>query len=130
MGERARIRFNPSTREIEVEGSETFVKTYFQILQAQLSGTGGQKGVAQARTKARPGVKAVKAGRRTGEKRVRKETQTGAVIAMVRQNAEGTTTSELKDRTGLTERQIWSIVYRAEKQGIIKKTKRGLYVAA
>ena len=29
MTERSRIRFNPVTSEIEVEGTEEFVKTYF-----------------------------------------------------------------------------------------------------
>jgi hypothetical protein len=130
MGERARIRFNPSTGEIEVEGSETFVKTYFQKLQEQFSHTDQERDAAQVRKKAQPAGKTIKAGRQAGEKKVRRGTQTGAVIALVREHTEGTTTSELKDKTGLTERQIWGIVYRAEKQGKIKKTKRGLYVAA
>lgn len=34
----SRIKFNPVTKEIEVEGSEQFVKTYFGKLQAMLSG--------------------------------------------------------------------------------------------
>ena len=29
MKENSRIRFNPGTKEIEIEGSESFVKTYF-----------------------------------------------------------------------------------------------------
>lgn len=43
---------------------------------------------------------------------------------------EGITTTALKEKTGLAERQIWIIIYRAEKRGKIKKTKRGIYVAA
>ena len=38
MNEQSRIRFNPVTKEIEIEGSEAFVKTYFNKLQAMMSG--------------------------------------------------------------------------------------------
>jgi len=30
MQKNTRIRFNPITKEIEIEGSETFVKSYFK----------------------------------------------------------------------------------------------------
>ena len=39
MAEQSRIKFNPTTKEIEVEGSEQFVKTYFDKLQSIISGT-------------------------------------------------------------------------------------------
>jgi len=42
---------------------------------------------------------------------------------------EGISTVELKEKTGLAERQIWSIVNRASKAGKIKKVKRGIYGA-
>ena len=38
MKKNSRIRFNPVTKEIEVEGTELFVKTYFGKLQAMISG--------------------------------------------------------------------------------------------
>lgn len=38
MGEQSRIKFNPVTKEIEIEGSEKFIKTYFDKIQAMLSG--------------------------------------------------------------------------------------------
>ena len=37
MKEKSRIRFNPVTKEIEIEGSEEFVKTYFGKLQGMIS---------------------------------------------------------------------------------------------
>jgi hypothetical protein len=43
MDEKSRIRFNPVTKEIEVEGSESFVKTYFDKIQAMISGTAEEK---------------------------------------------------------------------------------------
>ena len=39
MGAQSRIKFNPVTKEIEIEGSEIFVGTYFDKIQAMLSGT-------------------------------------------------------------------------------------------
>jgi len=38
-------------------------------------------------------------------------------------------TAELKEKTGLAERQTWDIVNRAKKKGKIRKMKRGLYGA-
>jgi hypothetical protein len=38
MKENSRIRFNPGTKEIEIEGSESFVKAYFDKLQTMVSG--------------------------------------------------------------------------------------------
>ncbi len=43
MKENSRIRFNPVTKEIEVEGTESFVKTYFGKLQAMISGPAEKK---------------------------------------------------------------------------------------
>ena len=130
MQEKSRIRFNPVTKEIEIEGSEAFVKTYFQKLQELLSLSPGKKREKPPQTGASPARKARKAKAAPGKKKAVKETQMAAIVSMVGRAEGGVTTSALKEKTGLSERQIWSVVYRAEKQGKIKKTKRGLYVAA
>jgi len=57
MGGQSRIKFNPVTKEIEIEGSEKFVKTYFDKIQAMLSGT--REAVASAPVKPKP-IKAIK----------------------------------------------------------------------
>jgi hypothetical protein len=128
MEERSRIRFNPVTKEIELAGSEEFVKTYFQKLQKLMAQLPAEKSEKPPQKKVRL------AGRKkavaTGDKKASRETHVDMVVKLIRGSAEGITTSVLKEKTGLTERQIWSIVYRAEKQGKIEKTKRGLYVAA
>ena len=59
MKENSRIRFNPVTKEIEIEGSESFVKTYFNKLQAMISGTPENKTKESKPVKAAP-VKAEK----------------------------------------------------------------------
>ena len=129
MEERSRIRFNPATKEIEVEGSETFVRTYFQKLQRMLEQAPAKKRAIPSPKEARP-IKRAGAKAAPGRKRGAKETQMDAVVSLVVGSGGGITTAGLKERTGLSERQIWSIVYRAQKEGKIKKTKRGLYVPA
>jgi uncharacterized membrane protein len=128
MQERSRIRFNPVTKEIELEGSEAFVKTYFEKLQKLMALPPAEKSEIPPQTKVRP-VGRNRAGA-TSDKKASKETHLDMVVTLIRGSEEGITTSALKEKTGLSERQIWSIVYRAEKQGKIRKTKRGLYVAA
>lgn len=142
MKENSRIRFSPVTKEIEIEGSESFVKTYFNKLQAMISGTPEiktkeSKPVKAApvkvekkqpkAVKARPLKKAMKvATKKPGEKRV---THIDMIIGLVQASTEGISTDELKEKSGLAERQIWSIVDRAAKLGKIRKMKRGLYGA-
>jgi hypothetical protein len=142
MKENSRIRFNPGTKEIEIEGSESFVKTYFNKLQEIISGTPEittkeSKPVKaapvkmekkQPRTsKTRPRKKVMKvATKKPGEKRV---THIGMIIGLVQASTEGISTAALKDKTGLAESQIWNIVNRATKLGKIRKMKRGLYGA-
>jgi hypothetical protein len=123
MEERSRIRFNPVTKEIEVEGSEAFVRRYFDKLQQMLEKSPAGQGKMAPRAVGRP--------RGTGSNvKAGKETQMDTIVRLVESSAGGIATSGLKEKTGLSERQIWSIVYRAQQKGKIKKTKRGLYVAA
>jgi hypothetical protein len=128
MNEQSRIRFNPVTKEIEIEGSEAFVKTYFHKLQAMMSGFTEKTMEGPKAEKARPAKKAAKAVKMKPRKK--KVTHIGAVVGLIQASAKGISTSALKDKTGLTERQIWSIVNRAAKEGKIRKIKRGLYSAA
>jgi uncharacterized membrane protein len=138
MEERSRIRFNPATREIEIEGSEEFVRIYFGKMQKLLLAPVGGKEKKPKPPKVRPAGKTKKMKKKTGPKKVLKkvlkkvpkETLLDSVVRLIRGSGEGITTAALKEKTGLAESQIWSIVYRAEKQGKIKKTKRGIYIAA
>ena len=134
MEERSRIRFNPATREIEIEGSEKFVRIYFGKVQKLLLAPIGGKEEKPKPPRARPAGKPKKMKKKTGPKKipkkVPKETLLDSVVRLIRGSEEGITTAALKEKTGLVESQIWSIVYRAEKQGKIKKTKRGIYITA
>jgi hypothetical protein len=142
MNEQSRIRFNPTTKEIEIEGSEAFVKTYFDKLQAMMSGFTEKTIEKPKGAKTRPAKKGkrepkeatprpVKKAGKVAEKEPgkKKVTHISAIVGLVQASAEGISTSALKGKTGLTERQIWSIVDRAAKEGKIRKIKRGLYGA-
>ena len=50
------------------------------------------------------------------------------IVGHIRDSETGMTTAELKDKTGLTARQIWGVTSQATKVGKIKTTKRGVYV--
>jgi uncharacterized membrane protein len=138
MEERSRIRFNPATREIEIEGSEEFVRIYFGKVQKLLLASASGKEKKPKPPRARPAGKLKKMKKKTGPKKVLKkvlkkvpkETLLDSVVRLIRGSGQGITTAALKEKTGLAESQIWSIVYRAEKQGKIKKTKRGIYITA
>lgn len=141
MKTNSRIRFNPVTKEIEIEGSESFVKIYFRKIQEIVSGTAEKAVTAPKEPKAIKAAPAKKAGKKgkaaeagpakkakkeAGEKRA---TNIDTVVELIQSSTEGVSTSELKEKTELAESQIWNIVSRATKLGKIKKVKRGLYGA-
>jgi|GEM_PF-453303 len=174
MGGQSRIKFNTVTKEIEIEGSEKFVKTYFDKIQAMLSGT--QEAVASALVKPKPTkaskektvkdkaikekpVRQVRQSKKSPEvaepvieqlaKKIRQskkaqkvikeeklvnEPKRGdmskAVLALILESAEGISTTELEEKTGLKDRQIWAVISYAKKAGKIRQAKRGVYVGA
>lgn len=159
MKNRSRIRFNPVTKEIEIEGSEEFVKVYFNKIQEMILDSSKEiveepriekvRPVEKAKSvdfpqmqidlakaieamkkepkavKARPPKKSRKAKKK--EPGVKKVTNVDAVVTLIQGSTEGISTAELKEKTGLTEHQIWNIVNRASKEGKIRKMKRGVY---
>jgi hypothetical protein len=52
MAENARVKFNPVTKEMEIEGSESFVKATLDKLQAILSGAPAKKTPVKRKPKA------------------------------------------------------------------------------
>jgi len=53
-----------------------------------------------------------------------------SVLALILDSPEGITTTELEEKMGLKDRQIWAIISYAKKAGKIKQSKRGVYVGA
>ena len=127
---RSRIRFNPVTKEIEIEGSEEFVKTYFDKLQQMLPGSPDEEEPKVA--KALPGkrIKVKKAAKRKiSDQKGKEKTLIDTVIGLIKGSPTGITTSELRKKTGFSPKQIWSITSRAAKLGRIKRQKLGTYIA-
>jgi hypothetical protein len=114
MNEKSKIRFNPVTREFEIEGSEGFVKEYFSIIQSMISES-GRKISAVKKIAALPGS-------------LKRVTNTETILNLIKGNKVGISVTELKSKTGLEDKQIWAVVYKAERQNKVKKAKRGVYV--
>ncbi len=143
MKENARIRFNPHTGEVEIEGSEKFVETNLNKLlnfmslgpkAAKIEPQGLKARVAKGTRKKPAELAPVKRGEKRKEAAVpaekeKKTTLFDMVVGYILESR-GITTSELKEKTGLTENQIWSITGKAEKLGKIKREKRGIYIPA
>ena len=131
MNERSRIKFNPVTREIEIEGSEDFVKNYFNKIQKLLSTIEESVPTGPPAKRAGSVRRSRKADvKQPGEKKGKKKSNFDTVLELIMESPDGINTTDLKERTGLSEQQIWGIIYRAEKVGKIKKAKRGIYVSA
>jgi hypothetical protein len=154
MKEKSRIRLNPDTKEIEIEGSEEFVKIYFNKLQNIILGSSlktleESKG-ARVRPTQKAALKGPKAVKRLAVKKVtqkakstaakkvkigkkatvgKKKTNIDRIVGLIQGSTGGIATAQLKEKTGLAENQIWNIVNRATKLGKIKKIKRGIYGA-
>jgi hypothetical protein len=152
MKEKSRIRFNPVTKEIEIEGSEEFVKAYFNKLQNMISGASSETVEESKAVKVRPAKKAKAVKATPGKKEpkaakpraaakkagktakkppgIKRVTHIDMIVGIIQGSTEGISTAELKEKTGLAESQIWGIVNRAKKMGKIKQAKRGMYVGA
>ena len=124
----SRIRFNPVNKEIEVEGSEKFVKTYFRKIQAMLYGSPPNKSEKKLASAMAASMKKTRnASKGVGKRKV---TNVSTIVSLIKANSNGISTTTLKAKTGLSKRQIWTIVDRAAKEGKIRKMQRGLYGGA
>ena len=93
-----------------------------------------QKAKAAKRTK-KKGVKAkpkraVKARKTTRRKKAPAITATEQVLKIVRRSRKGVDVPRLKAKTGFDDKKVRNIVFRASKEGKIKKIGRGIYVGA
>jgi hypothetical protein len=118
----SRIRYNPLTNEIEIQGSEQFVETYFDRILSIFSVTG--KAIEKKPAKADQFIEAPETAKpETGKRLI-----TAEILNHIKENREGISIIALKEKTGLTDKQIRAIIYKAEKNGKIKRVKRGVYI--
>jgi len=79
--------------------------------------------------KARP-KRAVKARKATRKKKAPAITATEQILKIVRRSRKGVDVPMLKTKTGFDDKKVRNIVFRASKEGKIKKVGRGIYVGA
>jgi len=87
------------------------------------------KKTKQKAVKARP-KRAVKARKATRKKKVPAITATEQILKIVRRSRKGVDVPMLKTKTGFDDKKVRNIVFRASKEGKIKKVGRGIYVGA
>lgn len=68
--------------------------------------------------------------KRPAKKRLKRGDIFGSVVETIKESGEGLTVDVLKKKTGFTQQQIRSVIFRAEKQGVIQRSKRGVYTGA
>ena len=124
----AQIKKIPLERSA-LEGKPTKERPTKKILQSKKNPVMAEPIIEQLARKIRLSKKAQKVLK---EENLVKEPKRGdmskAILAIIQDSPEGITTTELKEKTGLVKRQIWSIIAIAKKAGKIKQTKRGVYV--
>jgi len=138
MTKESRIKFNPVTGEVEVAGTESFVKTYFNKLQQLMSGDGGKAPERDAERKSAPKKVAPKASvkgvvrpkaKKSTKSKAKKTSVIAKVVQLIQDSEVGLSTKDLKEKMKLNNRQVSAAIYRALKLRKIQRAKRGLYTA-
>jgi hypothetical protein len=122
----SKIRFNPVSKEVEIEGTEAFVEKYFQQIK-DLFVSFNETAVETARA-------SKKAKEKPLEKKLANRPKRGeiftTVIDTIKASNQGMNITDLMKATGFAKQQVTSVLYRAKKEGIIRTVKRGVYIAA
>jgi hypothetical protein len=104
----------PTRQDIEALG-----KRIDRLEKAVRAGKGGSKQTAGRKGSAKKGQ--ARRGRA-------KMTATEKVLSVMRRSSQGVDVARLKARTGFEDKKIRNIIFRLTKQGIIKRSGRGVYV--
>jgi predicted Rossmann fold nucleotide-binding protein DprA/Smf involved in DNA uptake len=129
MPSQSRIKFNPATREFEIEGTEAFVKKYFDMIQ-ELFGSESEK---VKKGKSGTPLKTVKAGKKIvkgllpSQKRAKPGTIKGTILKAL-ENAKGVVAvKDIIKKTGLNKTQVNGTLIVLKKKGQVKSVGRGMY---
>jgi hypothetical protein len=72
----------------------------------------------------------VVAKKTTGRRKAPQMTATEQILKIVRRSRKGVDVPTLKTKTGFPDKKVRNIIFRASKEGKIKKVGRGIYVGA
>lgn len=75
-------------------------------------------------------VKKAAAKKAPAKKKVSQVTATDKILKIVKRSKKGVDVPTLKKKTGFDDKKVRNIVFRASKEGKIKKSGRGIYVGA
>jgi len=92
----------------------------------------------KAQAKAKPKAKAARkaagkkapAKKKPAAKKAKAQTATDQVVKTIKRSKKGVDAPTLMKKTGLAEKTVRNVIFRASKLGKIKKAGRGIYVAA
>ena len=102
-----------------------------KLLQTAEKGTKAKTASKPKATRARTTrAKAVKRAKTTARKRAPQITATDQILRIVKRSKKGVDVPTLKNKTGFDDKKVRNIVFRASKEGRIKKSGRGIYVGA
>ena len=91
--------------------------------------TAAKKDVKGKTVKAKA-TKKVPAKKAAAEKKTIQATATDQILRIIKKFKKGIDVPTLKDKTGFDDKKVRNIVFRASKEGKIKKSGRGIYVGA
>jgi len=93
-----------------------------------------KKVAAKAKPRKKPAAKKVVARKpkrkKIRAKKTKKVTDTSQVLNIIKSHKKGVDVPKLKKKTGFADSKIRVIVYRASKEGKIKRVRRGVYISA
>ncbi len=103
---------------------EKLLKAY-EKPQKPIAAKRAKRKVVKVKTK-----RAVKTRKTTLKKKAPTMTATEQILKIVRRSRKGVDVPMLKTKTGFDDKKVRNIVFRASKEGKIKKVGRGIYVGA
>ena len=109
---------------------EKLIKTVDKFEKAK--GAAKRKSKAKAKTtkKSRAKKKTVAKKKAPAKKKAAKPTATDQVLKIIKRSKKGVDAPTLMKKTGLADKTVRNILFRAAKQGKIKRSGRGVYVTA
>jgi predicted metalloendopeptidase len=103
---------------------EKLLKAYGKPVKPKTAKRAKRK-VVKAKTK-----RAVAAKKAAPRKKAAKTTATEQILKVIKRSRKGVDVPTLKKKTGFEDKKVRNIIFRASKEGKIKKTGRGIYVGA
>jgi septal ring factor EnvC (AmiA/AmiB activator) len=109
--------------------TEKLMKGVHKLEKAQAGGKRKAKAKTKTTTKARTTAKP-QAKKKAAVKKTSRLTATDQAVKIIKRSKKGLDVPTLKKKTGFEDKKIRNILNRASKQGKIKRSGRGIYVAA